>query len=44
MLKYFAQEGWVRVTAKVGYKFHNIYRGGVQVLDKPKLQQLARGE
>ena len=33
MLKYFAQEGWVR-----------LYRGGVQVLDKPKLQQLARGE
>ena len=33
MLKYFAQEGWVR-----------LYRGSVQVLDKPKLQQLARGE
>ena len=33
MLKYFAQEGWVR-----------LYRGGVQVLDKPKVQQLARGE
>ena len=33
MLKYFAQEGWVR-----------LYRGGVQVLDKKKLQALARGE
>ena len=33
MLKYFAQEGWVR-----------LYRGGVQVLDKKKLQQLARGQ
>ena len=33
MLKYFAQEGWVR-----------LYRGGVQVLDKQKLQALARGE
>ena len=33
MLKYFAQEGWVR-----------LYRGGVQVLDKKKLQTLARGE
>ena len=32
MLKYFAQEGWVR-----------LYRGGVQVLDKKKLQALARG-
>ena len=32
MLKYFAQEGWVR-----------LYRGGVQVLDKKKLQTLARG-
>ena len=32
MLKYFAQEGWVR-----------LYRGGVQVLDLPRLQQLARG-
>ena len=21
------QRAWVRVTAKVGYKFHNIYRG-----------------
>ena len=28
-----AQEGWVR-----------LYRGGVQVLDKKKLQALARGE
>ena len=33
MLKYFAQEGWVR-----------LFRGGVQVLDRKKLQQLARGE
>ena len=33
MLKYFAQEGWVR-----------LYRGGVQVLDKQKLQALARGK
>ena len=33
MLKYFAQEGWVR-----------LYRGGVQVLDTKKLQALARGE
>lgn len=33
MLKYFAQEGWVR-----------LYRGGVQVLDKKKMQQLARGQ
>ena len=33
MLKYFAQEGWVR-----------LYRGGVQVLDRKKLQQLARGQ
>ena len=33
MLKYFAQEGWVRLI-----------RGGVQVLDRKKLQQLARGE
>ena len=32
MLKYFAQEGWVR-----------LYRGGVQVLDRKKLQALARG-
>ena len=32
MLKYFAQEGWVR-----------LYRGGVQVLDRKKLQTLARG-
>ena len=32
MLKYFAQEGLVR-----------LYRGGVEVLDKKKLQQLARG-
>jgi len=30
MLKYFAQEGWVR-----------LFRGGVQVLDKKKLQDLA---
>ena len=33
MLKYFAQEGWVR-----------LYRGGVEVLDKKKLQALARGQ
>ena len=33
MLKYFAQEGWVR-----------LFRGGVQVLDKKKLQDLARGQ
>ena len=33
MLKYFAQEGWVR-----------LFRGGVQVLDRKKLQQLARGQ
>ena len=33
MLKYFAQEGWV-----------HLYRGGVQILDKKKLQALARGE
>ena len=33
MLKYFAQEGWVR-----------LFRGGVQMLDRKKLQQLARGE
>ena len=32
MLKYFAQEGWVK-----------LYRGGVQVLDRKKLQQIARG-
>lgn len=33
MLKYLAQEGLVR-----------LYRGGVQVLDKPRLQELARGK
>ncbi len=33
LLKYFAQEGLVR-----------LYRGGVQVLDKPRLQALARGQ
>ena len=33
MLKYFAQEGLVR-----------LYRGGLTVLDKPRLQALARGE
>ena len=32
MLKYFAQEGWVK-----------LYRGGVQVLDRKKLQEIARG-
>ena len=26
------QRAWVRVTAKVGYKFHNIYRGKGPVL------------
>ena len=33
LLKYFAQEGWVR-----------LYRGGVEVLDKQKLQEIARGQ
>ena len=33
MLKYFAQEGWVR-----------LFRGGVEILDKKKLQELARGQ
>ena len=32
LLKYFAQEGWVR-----------LYRGGVEVLDKQKVQEIARG-
>ena len=32
LLKYFAQEGWVR-----------LYRGGVEVLDKKKLAEIARG-
>ena len=32
LLKYFAQEGWVR-----------LYRGGVEVLDKKKLTEIARG-
>ena len=26
------QRAWVKVTAKVGYKFHNIYRGKGPVL------------
>lgn len=33
LLKYFAQEGWVR-----------LYRGGVEVLDQQKLQEIARGQ
>ena len=33
LLKYFAQEGWVR-----------LYRGSVEVLDKQKLQEIARGQ
>ena len=33
LLKYFAQEGWVR-----------LYRGGVEVLDQRKLQEIARGQ
>ena len=33
MLKYFAQEGLVQ-----------LWRGGLTVLDKPRLQKLARGE
>ena len=33
MLKYFAQEGLVK-----------LWRGGLTVLDKPRLQRLARGE
>ena len=31
--EYFAQEGWVR-----------LYRGGVEVLDQQKLQEIARGQ
>ena len=33
MLKYFAQEGLVK-----------LWRGGLTVLDKPRLQKMARGE
>ena len=32
LFKALEQRAWVRVTAKVGYKFHNIYRGKGPVL------------